>query len=399
MSAQELRLLALASAVVTANAYYIHPIIARVAEDFGVSAAMIGMVPAFNQIALALGIFLLLPLGDRISNRRLVSVFVTCQFIAIAGMALARDFGLFVAASTLLGFVTITPYLLPAYVSKRVAPKRLGRATAVLTTGIIAGILVARAGAGVVGEYLGWRTVYFIAAALMLAMAVLLPLIMDEREHGANTTGKQSYPQLIASILPIVRAHPGILLSGTIQGLSFGIFLSIWMGLGLHLTSPDMGYGVDVVGYLAGFSLLNLATTPTLGAWADGIGANRARLILSLFQLGGVSLFMAFGHSLWLLMFPIVITNLVGPVIDITGRMTFLNQAPEIRTRLMTVYIVLMFTGGGMASWAGTAAYDWAGWFGTSWLALILSGLVVALCLAGLAARGDGQPTSPADTR
>ena len=48
--------LAFAAAVVTANAYYIHPIIGEVAEHFGVTEARIGIVPALNQIALAIGI-------------------------------------------------------------------------------------------------------------------------------------------------------------------------------------------------------------------------------------------------------------------------------------------------------------------------------------------------------
>lgn len=61
--------LAVTVAVVTANAYYIHPIIGEVAASFDVSEARIGIVPALNQMALALGIFLLLPLGDRYSNK------------------------------------------------------------------------------------------------------------------------------------------------------------------------------------------------------------------------------------------------------------------------------------------------------------------------------------------
>ncbi len=380
LSQKQLLLLALASAVVTANAYYIHPIISLVARDYGVSDAMIGAVPALNQIALAVGIFLLLPLGDRFSNRRLVSIFVTGQFLSLAAMAFARDFGVFVFASTLLGFMTIAPYLLPAYVSRRVDPSRLGNVTAVLTTGIIAGILVARVGAGFIGEHFGWRAVYFIAAGLMLLISLLLPFIMESREKLENPPGG-TYRQLIGSIFPIVRENPEILLSGAIQGLSFGIFLAIWMGLGLHL--PALGYGVDVVGYLAAFTLVNLVMTTRFGNWADRIGARRARLIMSSIQLFGTLLFTLFGHSLWLLMVPILMTNLVGPVIDITGRMTFLGAASDIRTRLMTVYIVMMFTGGGMASWAATAAYDWAGWRGTSLLALAMAASVFALCLTG----------------
>ncbi len=372
--------MALASAVVTANAYYIHPIIARVAEDFGVSATMIGAVPALNQIALAVGIFLLLPLGDSVSNRRLVSVLVAGQCAAIVVMAVATDFPVFVLGSTLLGFFTIAPYLLPAYVSKRVPATRLGHATAVLTTGIIAGILLARAGAGVVGEYFGWRAVYVIAALLMAVVALLLPFLLEEeKRHAPVQPQGDGYLRLLFSIPAIIRDFPEILVSGAIQAFSFGIFLSVWMGLGLHLTSPQMGYGVDVVGYLAALSVINLVTTPRLGAWADAVGPRRARCLLAGAQVLGAFLLLFVGHSLWLLFLPITLMNITGPMIDVSNRMTFLAQGPEIRTRLMTIYIIMMFTGAGMASWAGTAAYDWFGWMGNASLAVGLSTLVFSL--------------------
>ena len=380
LSPRQVWILTLASAVVTANAYYIHPIIARVAEDFEVSAATIGLVPAFNQLALALGIFLLLPLGDRYSNRTLTAIFVTGQFLAIGAMAFAMDFQLFLIGSTVLGFMTIAPYLLPAYASRRVDPAELGKVTAILTTGIIAGILAARAGAGVIAEYFGWRTVYYIATGLMFLVALTLPFSMDRREVSGADMDRVSYPRLIFSMVPLLGRYPGVLLSGTIQALNFGIFISIWLGLGLHLTGPEMGYGVDTVGYLALFAIVNLVTTPRLGAWADRVGARKARFIVAICQFAGVTLFLFFGHSLWLLMIPIFTTNVFGPVIDVTGRMTFLNQPPDVRTRLMTIYIVFMFVGGGLASWAGTSAYDIWGWSGNATLAVTMSAIVLLLC-------------------
>ena len=379
LTRRDLFLLALASAVVTANAYYIHPIIALVAKDFGVSPSEIGLVPALNQIALAIGIFVLLPLGDRFSNRQLATVFAAGQFLGLVVMAFAGSFWLFVAGSTFLGFSTITPYLLPAYASKRVEPHRLGRVTATLTTGVIAGILLARVGAGWVGEHLGWRTVYFIAAGVMLAITLLLPRIMEGRDKSATEGPAENYFSLVLSVIPIVRRHPEVILSGLIQGLGFGIFLSVWLTLGLHLTSPEMGYGTDTVGYLAALALLNLMTTAPLGAWADRIGARKARFIISLVQFSGVCLLGVFGHSLWLLIIPLTLMNVVGPLIDVTGRMTFLSQPTGVRTRLMTAYIVLMFIGGGLASWGATFVYEQAGWNGTTLLALTLSALLVAL--------------------
>ncbi len=370
--------LAIAAAVVTANAYYIHPIIGEVADHFGVSHARIGLVPALNHLALALGIFMLLPLGDRIPNRRLTIAFAAGQTASLAVMTLAQGFTLFVIGSTLLGYFTIAPYLLPAYASKRVAPERLGQVTAKLAAGVILGILVARVGAGVMAEHLGWRSVYWLATALMLAVTLALPRLMEGGERSAS--GKQSYPALLMSVFPLIARHREIAISGAIQALNCGQFIAVWLGLALYLTSPQMGYGTDTVGYLAGLAAVSIVSTPRLGRWADHVGPRRARVIFALIQLGGIALLYPLSGSLWMLLLPLFITNLVGPGIDVTGRMTFLALDPGVRTRLTTVYVVIMFVGGGIGSFAGTAVYDAFGWAGTC----ALMGLC-SLTLCGLA--------------
>ncbi len=378
--------LAFAAAVVTANAYYIHPIIGEVADHFGVSHARIGLVPALNQIALALGIFLLLPLGDRYSNRRLTILFASGQTIALAVMVSAGQFALFVAGSTLLGFFTIAPYLLPAYASKRVAPERLGHVTALLTAGVILGILIARVGAGVMAEYLGWRAVYWAATGLMLAVTIALPRLMEAGERDTSEIG--TYRALVLSLFPLIRQHREVLLSGAIQGLNFASFIALWLALALHLTSPAMGYGTDTVGYLAAIAAFSIVSTPRLGRWADRIGPRKARSVFAAIQLLGIALLYPLGGVLWTLLIPLILVNLVGPGIDVTGRMIFLALEPAVRTRLTTAYIVLMFVGGGIGSFAGTAVYDGFGWAGTC---ALLASFSLALTLLSFTARRLGR--------
>ncbi|NVE93988.1 MFS transporter [Altererythrobacter lutimaris] len=380
--------LAITTAVVIANAYYLHPIIGEVARDFGVSQASIGIVPALNQIGLALGILLLLPLGDRYSNRSLSIVFVTLQTLAMLAMTLSYSFWPFTIASTLLGFFTITPYILPAFASKRVAPERLGEVTALLTAGTVFGILVARVGAGVVAEYFGWHAVYWIATSAMAIMALMLPRIMrSEGTVEKQATG--SYPALVLSVFSIAKQHRDVLLSAMIQALNFGAFIATWLALALYLTSPEMGYGVDTVGYLAGVSAISVLTTPRLGRWADKVGPKRARLMFALIQAVGVALFYPLSGSAWLLLVPLTLVAAVGPSIDVTGRMTFLALSPEIRTRLTAAYVVIMFIGGGIGSFLGTAVYDAAGWQGTCMLLGAMMAAVIVLCVI---ARSVSQP-------
>jgi predicted MFS family arabinose efflux permease len=381
-------LLAVAAAVVTANAYYIHPIIGDVADHFGVGTAQIGLVPALNQLAVALGILLLLPLGDRYSNRSLTMGFTIGQCAGLLTMTLAQTFAWFTAGSTLLGFFTIAPYLLPAYASKRVAPERLGHVTAIITAGVIFGILVARVGAGVVAEYFGWRSVYWIASGAMIAITVVLPLMMDKGSRD-RSAGDLSYGTLIASLFSLLRSHREIILSGAIQGIGFGQFIALWLGLALHLTGPGMGYGTDVVGYLAGFAAVSVFTTPYWGRVSDRIGPRKARVVFAAVQTAGIALLLPFGGNLWLLMIPLLLGNIVGPAIDVTSRMTYLALEPDIRTRLTTIYIVMMFIGGGIGSIAGTAVFDAFGWNGTA--VYVLASCMALTALTVLAFRLYGN--------
>lgn len=374
--------LAVTIAVVTANAYYIHPIIGEVARGFGIGAATIGLVPALNQLALALGILLLLPLGDFYSNRRLCLIFVAGQTLCLGGMVLAQDFALFTAASTLLGFFTIAPYLIPAFASKRVAPERLGQVTALLTAGVIFGILVARMGAGIIAEYADWHAVYVAAFALMMAVTAFLPIAMRS-EAAAPKRAEALYGALIASVFTLAARNPDMRISAAIQGLNFAIFTASWLALALHLTSPAMGYGTDDVGYLAGIAAISIVSTARLGRWADKVGARRARLVVAVVQLGGIALFYPLGFSIWTLMIPLLLVNTVGPTIDVTGRMTLFTLAPEIRTRLTTSYIVTMFVGGAIGSALGTAVYDAGGWGATAVLMLAMSAGVTSLAWHG----------------
>lgn len=372
--------LAVTVAVVTANAYYIHPIIGEVARGFGIGAGEIGIVPALNQLALALGILLLLPLGDFHSNRRLCLIFVAGQTLCLLGMALADGLALFTAASTLLGFVTIAPYLIPAFASKRVAPERLGQVTARLTAGVIFGILVARVGAGVIAEQADWRVVYWCAFALMAAVTAFLPFAM----HSESAPAKQpaaSYGALIGSVFTLASRHPDMRLSAAMQGLNFAMFTASWLALALHLTSPALGYGTDDVGYLAAIAAISIVSTPRLGRWADSIGPRRARVAAALVQLTGMALFYPLGFGIIPVLVPLLLVNMVGPTIDVTGRMTLFVLNPDIRTRLTTFYIVVMFIGGAIGSALGTAVYAAGGWAATCILLLAMSSMVVALAL------------------
>ena len=383
ISELKLFLFALSSAAVVANGYYLHPLVTPVAQEFGVSGATIGLAPALNQIALALGILLLLPLGDRINNRKLVTIFVAGQFLAMLAMALSGSFLLFATASSILGFFTIAPYLLPAYVTQRVRPGRIGHVTGIMTAGVTLGILGSRVGGGLLGHYFGWRSAYWVGAASMALLVILLPMIMErQQDEKPAAIAPPRYGELLRSLWPIMKSLPEVPLGGLMQALSFGLFLALWLAIGLHL--PRNGYGVDTVGYLAIIAIVNVLGSPYAGRFADHIGAERARVYFCLVQLAGVCLLPFADDNLWILVVAVIFNSVGGASVDICSRTIMFSRAPEIRTRLMTIYIVIMFLGGGLSSWLGAATYEFAGWTGISIMAVTYALTIMGLSLWGL---------------
>jgi len=388
ISELKLFLFALATAAAIANGYYIHPLVTPVAEEFGVSGAVVGLVPAVNQIALALGILLLLPLGDRVNNRKLVTIFVIGQFVAMLVMALSDSFVLFGAASSLLGFMTITPYLLQPYVTQRVRPERLGHVTGIMAAGVTLGILGSRVGGGMLGHYFGWRSAFWVGVALTGLLIVLLPMIMErKRDEPVRKQKPPSYGELLGSLWPMMRKYPEVTLGGYMQALSFGLFLALWLAIGLHL--PRIGYGVDTVGYLAIIAAINVFAAPYAGKYVDRIGAEKARVYFSAVQLLGVFVLPFASDNLVILIVAVILNTLGGASKDVASRTIMFRLAPEIRTRLMTIYIVIMFIGGGISSWLGTAVYEYYGWSGTSTMAIIYATAIMALALWGLRFKRD----------
>jgi MFS family permease len=65
MSRRIVWLLALTTGCVVANIYYIQPLLADIAREFGLSVAQIGVVAMLAQVGTGLGMLFFVPLGDK----------------------------------------------------------------------------------------------------------------------------------------------------------------------------------------------------------------------------------------------------------------------------------------------------------------------------------------------
>ncbi|MGN5377494.1 MFS transporter [Streptomyces lasalocidi] len=137
-----------------------------IARGFAVGRDSAAVLATVTRLGYAAGIFLLVPLGDRLSQRPLVTALLLVTAYALLAAGLAPALGPLLAAEAVVGAATVVPQILLFMAAGMVEPERRGAVTGTLQAGLVGGILLARAFGGVLGEHLGWRARYLVAAAL-----------------------------------------------------------------------------------------------------------------------------------------------------------------------------------------------------------------------------------------
>lgn len=99
--------MATAAGLAVANIYYNQPMLALIEQDL--PGALTGAIPTATQLGYAIGLVLLVPLGDLVERRRLIVVQFVLLAAALVLAAVAPTALLLVAASLAVGLASTVP--------------------------------------------------------------------------------------------------------------------------------------------------------------------------------------------------------------------------------------------------------------------------------------------------
>jgi len=167
-------LMAVATGAIVANLYYSQPLLHQISESFHVGTAATSLVVTCTQVGYALGLLLVVPLGDLHPRRSLtVGMFVlTAGFLVLT--AAAPTLWLFEVAAVAVGCTSVAGQIMIPFAAGLAEPGRQGRIVGRMMTGLLLGILLARTASGLVAQVAGWRSIYWISAGLMVVFAVVM---------------------------------------------------------------------------------------------------------------------------------------------------------------------------------------------------------------------------------
>lgn len=367
-------LFAVATGLAVGCNYLAQPLLDTLGQVFGVSEAVAGLIVTAAQIGYAAGLILLLPLGDLFERRALITTLAAITVAGLAAAAVAPSIGLFIAATAVIGLTSVMAQLLVPFAATLAPEAERGRVVGSVMSGLILGILLGRTVSGLVAEVAGWRTVYVVAAVLMLVMAVVLYVRLPRYHQSAGLT----YPRLLASVLDLARGEPVLRRRALYGVFSFATFSILWTTLAFLLAGPEYGYGDGIIGL---FGLVGAAgaITASVGGrftdrgWVYWLTGGSCGLML----IGFVFLWLG-RHSLAALLVGILLLDVGSQGVHISNQSEIYRLRPEARNRINAFYMTSCFVGAAAGSASAAFAYDRWGWLGTC----VLGGLV---SLAGVA--------------
>lgn len=389
MSRRLLVLLALTCGVAVGNIYFPQTISPLVAASLHVSADSAALVVTAVQFGYAAGIFLLVPLGDRLPHRPLVVTLLGLTGVGLLAASVAPALPPLIGASALVGVTTVVAPIIGPMAAGLVADDQRGVVSGTLLSGSIGGMLLSRTAAGAIGDWWGWRGPYLMAAAVVLLIAVVMARVLPTTRPPSG----HRYPELLAESLRLLRTEPDLRRSSFYQATVFAGFSAIWTTVALLLTGPAYGLGAPAVGMLALVNAVTMLCTPVAGRQVDRRGSDAVNLICMLVVIASAAVLAlgALGGMVGLA--ALVLGTLLLDVGMQSGMVA--NQVriyalrPEIRSRLNTAYMTCAYLGGGVGSWLGARAHAHFGWLGVCGvLALLAATALVRHLTSTSAARG-----------
>lgn len=374
-------LLATSAGLSVASLYYVQPLLGILAADIDIDARTAGLIPTLTQLGYALGILLLIPLGDRVDRRRLIVIKAILLALALLATALAPSITTLLVASLAVGLTaTIAQDIVPA-AAVLAADRERGKVVGTVMTGLLLGILLSRVVSGLVAEAFGWRAMFFIAMGLIVLITVALWRGLPRFEP----TSRLSYRALLATLYHLWRDQPELRRAATAQALLSVAFSAFWSTLSIHLLeSYQLGSAVSGAFGLAGAA--GALAAPLAGRMADRRGPHQVTRIGSAIV---VLSFLAMAAESWLpapLALGLIVIGALG--FDFGIQATLVSHQtliygldPAARSRLNAVMFTLIFIGMAAGSALGSLLLGAWGWPGVIALATIsaLGALLIRL--------------------
>lgn len=367
--------MAVIAGLTVANCYYNQPLLEMIRHDMGVSQHAANLITVVTQIGYALGLCFLIPMGDLYSRRRIIVINMSVAAVMAVIIAFAQRVWIVWGASLLLGACSVIPQFFIPIAGQYSEKKNKSRNMGIVLSGLLTGILASRVISGYVGEWLGWREMFIIAALIMIVCMILTLKIMPQID--SNYIG--TYRGLMKSVFHIVANNARIRLYAIRAAFSFGSMMAIWSCLAFRLAQAPFFSGSEMVGTLGMCGIAGALAASGLGKLVNQWGIRRMSLYGACLQLVAWTTAYLFGDTYIGLIVAIILVDIGLQCLQLSNQSGCIQEMPEASNRANTIFMTTYFIGGSFGTYCAGLAWTHEGWMGVCAVGAVLA--AISLCI------------------
>ncbi|GGN91178.1 MFS transporter [Saccharibacillus kuerlensis] len=367
-------LFAFACGLAVANIYYTQPLLGQLAKEFSISYSVVGTIIAVVQLFYAIGLLLIVPLGDFLSRRRMISTQLLSIAAALLAVGFAKSYAVLLAALAAVGLMAVVTQVLVNFASALAPETQRGQVVGIVTSGVVIGILLARTFAGIVSDLAGWRAVYLVSSALTFAVTLsLLSVLPRDTAHKPPI----AYGQMLKSLLRLFVTERLLRIRAALALFIFTAFGILWTPLALELGEPPLSLSPTVIGLFGLAGAAGALGAVGAGRLADrGLGKPMTRTALVLLLVSWLPIGMLH-YSLALLVVGILLLDFAVQAVHVTNQSLLFAALPAARGRLTGVYMIFYSFGSALGAFLSTRIHAAYGWNGVALLGAFVSSLAL----------------------
>ncbi|KAG8906718.1 hypothetical protein FRB99_006316 [Tulasnella sp. 403] len=363
-----------ASTAVIANIYYCQPLLINFAQSFGVEEKETASIPTLAQAGYGAGLLLITPLGDLIRRRPLLLLVLLSSTFLTLGVAMSPNLQTLQTLSFLQGVVSIVPQILIPFAADLAPPARRATAVSVVLSGLLLGVMLGRALAGLITQQSGsWRTVYLTGcgfqAAILITMYFVLPdwpskVELSEAAAGPSTkTKKLTYFGVLYTMAKFAVTEP-ILIQGYLIGFGAFVVLSgFWTSLTPLLDGAPYHFSTMNIGLFGLVGAVGVMTAPFVGRLIDGLVHWVGVLIAICILFVGQIVMTAAGRlSIGAIVIGCITVDIGIQMIQVAATSRIYEIDPALRARMNAVFMIAAFIGQVVGSSVGLHIILTIGW-------------------------------------
>ncbi|MEH6656720.1 MFS transporter [Leeuwenhoekiella marinoflava] len=369
-----LYLMAAGAGLVVANNYYNQPLLNLIAKTFNVTEAQVSNIPLATQLGYAFGLLFIIPLGDKFSRRKIILIDFIAIIVALIVTAMAPSLLVLTISSFCVGFASVVPQLFVPMAAQLATEEKRGKAIGIVMSGLLIGILGSRFLSGMIGEYYGWRFMYYLAAGIMVIYATLLYFKLPD----VATDFKGTYAELMRSLLKLFRTKPDVRIAALRGALGFAGFSAFWTTL-VFLMEANFGYGSGAAGLFGVLGMIGALGATLSGRLNDKYNSRNLIYLFTGVLIISWIVFQFSGTSIIGLVIGVLFVDFGLQCLHVTNQNIIFKQNPDARNRVNTIYMVIYFIGGALGTVTGAYAWQHYQWNGVATLGLVYSILIIML--------------------